>query len=450
MRERFITTELSGYVHVFWREESCNPFGNCWPRLAYKHSTNDGETWSDTVIFRDIPTQVLSIATTASSNAIHVVYDTYDIGQWIEYRRSTNHGLSWSNPVRLSPQGFQAGGASLTAYESTVYFSFTGSDPSGNWGIFCRKSLDDGLSWQAVSPLLAPAGTRSSIAASGNTVHLTWTTFNGYFQRLWYRRSTDNGTTWLPSIMLAPDTATGYYSLAADGSHAYVVWAGGGWVQYNGMLLRRSTDAGATWEPITQLVPYYPEYFQTPVIVASGPSVHAFWAHQDTTPARAVLYKRSANYGITWEPEIEISQRGFYTAFGHISAAILGTTVHAAWSDSAGPLGLSDIFYSRYPFGNVTSIQDHAISPIEFSLHQNYPNPFNPTTKIRFTLPRSEFVSLKIYNLLGQELSTLLSEKMSLGTHEVEWTAQNLPSGIYFYRLQAGTFTDMKKLVLIR
>ncbi|MCU0414059.1 MAG: T9SS type A sorting domain-containing protein, partial [Ignavibacteriaceae bacterium] len=87
----------------------------------------------------------------------------------------------------------------------------------------------------------------------------------------------------------------------------------------------------------------------------------------------------------------------------------------------------------------------------EFSLEQNYPNPFNPSTKIKFRIANSEFVSLKVFDSLGNEVSVLLSEKKEPGTYEVEFSAKGgSASGIYFYQLRAGSFTDTKKMILLR
>jgi hypothetical protein len=85
-----------------------------------------------------------------------------------------------------------------------------------------------------------------------------------------------------------------------------------------------------------------------------------------------------------------------------------------------------------------------------FKLKQNYPNPFNPSTRITFTLPGIENVTLEIYNTLGQKIEILLNKKMSAGSHEVEFKAQNLSSGIYFYRITAGDFSQMRKMVLVK
>jgi len=88
--------------------------------------------------------------------------------------------------------------------------------------------------------------------------------------------------------------------------------------------------------------------------------------------------------------------------------------------------------------------------PGEFSLTQNYPNPFNPSTEISFGLPVSSNVTLTIYNVLGQEVATIANQQFDAGYHTVVWDAGNMPSGIYFYRLSAGSFTDLKKMVLMK
>ena len=88
--------------------------------------------------------------------------------------------------------------------------------------------------------------------------------------------------------------------------------------------------------------------------------------------------------------------------------------------------------------------------PTEFSLDQNYPNPFNPSTTIRYGLSSPEYVSLTVFNTLGQQVSVLQDGEQDAGYHEVKFDAQNLPSGMYFYRMQAGTFTEVKKLLLVR
>jgi len=86
----------------------------------------------------------------------------------------------------------------------------------------------------------------------------------------------------------------------------------------------------------------------------------------------------------------------------------------------------------------------------DFYLHQNYPNPFNPTTTIKYLIPELSFVALKVYDVLGNEIEILVNEEKLIGSYEVEFNAAVLPSGIYFYRLQAGSFVETKKMVLMK
>lgn len=90
------------------------------------------------------------------------------------------------------------------------------------------------------------------------------------------------------------------------------------------------------------------------------------------------------------------------------------------------------------------------IIPKEYSLEQNYPNPFNPVTRIKYSIPENNFVSLKIYNTLAQEVSTLVNEEKQAGTYEINFDASHLASGVYIYKLEAGGFTAIKKLVLMK
>ena len=89
-------------------------------------------------------------------------------------------------------------------------------------------------------------------------------------------------------------------------------------------------------------------------------------------------------------------------------------------------------------------------APTKFLLRQNYPNPFNPTTKINYELPVSNHVSLKIFDALGKEVADLVNENQAPGSYSVEFSAANFTSGVYFYRLEAGNYVDIKRMVLIK
>lgn len=101
---------------------------------------------------------------------------------------------------------------------------------------------------------------------------------------------------------------------------------------------------------------------------------------------------------------------------------------------------------------NVTSVDGYQGLPIQFALEQNYPNPFNPTTKIRFVIPSGarNLVTLKVYDVLGNEVVTLVNENKPAGNYEINFNASRLPSGVYFYKLQAGSFSETKKMILLK
>ena len=98
----------------------------------------------------------------------------------------------------------------------------------------------------------------------------------------------------------------------------------------------------------------------------------------------------------------------------------------------------------------VTSIENEITQPTEFILSQNYPNPFNPSTKIKYSIPQTSNVVIKIYDVLGSEVATLVNEEKSVGTYELNWNAANLSSGVYVYRLQAGSFVQTRKMILLK
>jgi hypothetical protein len=147
---------------------------------------------------------------------------------------------------------------------------------------------------------------------------------------------------------------------------------------------------------------------------------------------------RTTNGGANWEMlqsptaqnlrGITFSGAGLLTAVGS-GGAIIHTTV-----------------------GNVTSadVKAREVSPSHFCLGQNYPNPFNPTTTIEFAIPRPLHVVLKVYNVLGEEVATLLSDNLGPGPHKIRWDATGLPSGVYFCRLLAAETDETRMLMLLK
>ena len=165
-------------------------------------------------------------------------------------------------------------------------------------------------------------------------------------------------------------------------------------------------------------------------------------AHSDIggDPTRGLgLLKFSYNLGSKWQQLYESIEKGC-----SITESLDGGFV------IAGTLNDSIIIQKTDSLGVITKIDDSNSFKSIFRLSQNYPNPFNPQTTIKYHLNQSDYVELKIYNLLGQEVETIVEERQVMGSHSVIFDASHLSSGIYIYRLQVGSFTQTRKMILLR
>ncbi len=131
-----------------------------------------------------------------------------------------------------------------------------------------------------------------------------------------------------------------------------------------------------------------------------------------------------------------------------------GAYVNLTAVDAAAPLtgviNVKNIIWGPAVFTPSTAIAPTQTAPAEFSLAQNYPNPFNPSTVISYGLPRQSQVTLEVYNVIGQRVAALVNETQAAGYHEVRFSGTNLPSGVYFYRLTAGSYVKTMKMALTK
>ena len=116
----------------------------------------------------------------------------------------------------------------------------------------------------------------------------------------------------------------------------------------------------------------------------------------------------------------------------------------------ANPHSGSEFYIDDLSFSNATAVNNKIKIPFAFSLKQNYPNPFNPSTMIEYQIPRRSYVVLSIYNILGSKIVDLVNEEESSGIYSIQYNASNLPSGIYYYVIQAGSFHQAKKMMLLK
>jgi hypothetical protein len=196
-------------------------------------------------------------------------------------------------------------------------------------------------------------------------------------------------------------------------------------VGYNGTILR-TTDGGANWNPQTS---------GTDHILCS---VSFTDANTGTAVGIGGTVLRTTDGGTNWV--LQTSGTNYDLTDVSFTDANTGTVV--GWYGTI----------LRTTNGGTTFVEEEQIDelPTEFILSQNYPNPFNPSTKIKYSVPQTSNVVIKVYDILGNEIETLLNEDKPAGTYEVTWYAENLPSGVYFYQLIAGENLSTKKMLLIK
>lgn len=176
--------------------------------------------------------------------------------------------------------------------------------------------------------------------------------------------------------------------------------------------------------------------YGTPVYDCSGKKAH----FHDSR-----IFMSGIGHGILWiltQPSTNIPMGFIFEPPSDTATSIRPTLLDNAntWAITVGRYSAQGIGIG--PNGNVF--------PETYKLYQNYPNPFNPSTTIKFIIPRQEFVELKIFDLLGGEVKTLLSEMMTSGSHSISWNAEGISSGVYYYKLTAGDFNQTSKLILLK
>jgi photosystem II stability/assembly factor-like uncharacterized protein len=403
--------------------------------------------------------------------------------------KSTNNGTSWTVvdsgltnasqticALAVSPN--RTGGMNLFA-------GAWGSEVLGTWGSQIFKSTNNGTNWTADSAGL----TNTSVTAftvCGNNI-FSGTSWNDHGPGGVYL-STNDGTSWTSvSSGLPQDNYTRVLAFAvspngASGTNLFVGTYG------HGVFL--STDNGASWNSTG--LPNYTNILALTILPNGVGDTILFagthwgvWAHpfSKIIPTIALnkytfgFYSIGANsqtdtLKITSSSLSPLIIDSIYTRTKWFAVASVHDTVAKGDNacllvsftpDTAHSALYADTIYivsnsmyspTKIPLtGNIvrTSVsQDNSAIPKSFGISQNYPNPFNPATIINYQLPVSSFVTLKVYDILGREVTSLINARKNAGYYDATFNGEHLPSGIYFYRLQAGTYNQTKKLVLLK
>ncbi len=368
--------------------------------------------------------------------------------------RSDDNGQTWTDITGNAPDEL----GSIFSFKGKLY---------ANVFTAVLVSEDNGNSWTQISEV--PSGNNPGTIrrfSADNDILYAPSIRESIF------RSVDEGNTWEEIIIDDPSNLQ-ILNFEALGNYYFAIIVGDG--------LYISKDAGATWaneNPSTALTGVYK--YNGEIYGMSGNGIFKFDTNTEAWTAFTSGFPADgAFYSIT-----SMTHAG-NTIFAS-GLSILGNSTSIHYSDKGGEswtefdnTGLpspnaagsnyhiaansTNVFYFYYglfdpenrgvytaPHNALTSVEKNEGLPENFNLSQNYPNPFNPSTKIQFSIPQSESVVLKIYNTLGEEVAELVNQNLSAGNYDYNFNASVLPSGVYFYSIQTGSFSEIKKMMLIK
>ena len=376
---------------------------------------------------------------TVSQSTLSMASIGNNIFAGMEYQQgvfiSTNNGISWTQ-TSLNNTNVNA----LATLGNNI---FAGTFSSG-----VLVSTNNGANWTQTS---LNTNTIYSLTVTGNTIYAGTNNSSIYY-------STNNGNNW-NMIFLANQVV---YSIAFNGGYILAGTAGNGvfvssnngetWIQTSlnnksvhsiivsginifagtmgsgGVFL--STNNGSSW---SQTSLYNKTVWS---LAASGNNIFAGIDASSPNDTGGVFM--TTNNGLTWVQK----NHGFNGNMRVQSLLIANNYI------LAGTYGQS---IWRRPLSEIISIQNISTeTPAKYSLSQNYPNPFNPTTNVQFSMSNVQYVSLKVFDILGKEVSTLVNETLQPGTYETTFDGSQFSSGTYFYKLSAGDFSETKKMLLIK
>lgn len=340
----------------------------------------------------------------------------------------------------------------VTSSTNSLYFFYANATQIIRYG-----SIDGGFTWINSGTVATGIGAVLGISATGDTLNIMYraggeTTAINRFR---YRQTAPGTVSFLGTslaVLGAGPTRTQYYPFRYGGVE-WIVYTEG--VSPNVELkCIISNDGGTTYgSPLTLAAGSGVDNFWfTGGISPNGSfrGLDLFWIKDSTGSADRLMYSgcdftTPTGFGtpvsIAQNPPV-LSARDYKPCAIELGNADVGVVFVAENS------GTRRVYWDRYD--NLTNITNNNSTADNYSLSQNYPNPFNPSTKISFSIPKSDYVTLKVYDIMGKEVATLVNRQMNMGSYNVDFNAVNLSSGIYFYKLISGSFTEVKKMTLIK
>ncbi len=364
---------------------------------------------------------------------------------------STDTGLSWSKIIDANAVDIDIhqSGTLLLVKDDSLFYSSNNGEEWTNTNLI--EQIIDSL-----PPQLLSAGCRKIFISLIGTIFCYFTYGVQICSYDGFALSTDNGLNWTTLTYNFIHKAGKFFAFRNEfvltGGFSYCIGGGGhaSWL---------SSDFGNTWQLAYIPAGIFAEFFSNGNIIAD-----ANFVSTDTCNSWTQIDSINCNVGVSvsnGSSEYLLVGTGdsgiiLYSdecdKIGAINEGLTNLNIQSLAADNNGYIyaGTENGLWRR-PLSEITSFEEVSVSiPSHYILYQNYPNPFNPSTKIQYSIPQPSNVGIKVFDILGSEIKTLVSEEKPVGTYEIIWDAENLPSGVYFYQLKAEEFIQTKKMILIK
>lgn len=458
-------------VYIVW-EGVVSP-GNS--NVNFRSSTDGGLTWGAIQVLTSAAGETKKPVVASNDTDVFVAWkDTRDNPEGeIYFKVSRDEGNTWSSDIRVTSSASQSNLPSIDSDSDNVYLvweeiissplsaqcyltasSNRGIDWSGN-----QLITDSDLSVEEGAPVVS-ADQGGVNVVYGSDRHSAVT--GGYNWEHYYRRSTNGAITFENPVRLTNDTDgdSRFPMVAASNGKIHIVW----WddrddrsYTHSGypptplptdrnyeIYYIRSLDNSLHWESLVRLTDN-DMLSCNPAVAASGDNVAVVW--QDYRNSDSEIYlKFSPDAGTSWSDDFRITNSAGEAEWPGIDIDDSGN-IYLMWGDNK--TGSSNIYFAKGTKEVTEAVSDNSFDTA-FALKQNYPNPFNPLTTIEYEIGKPGFVRLTVYDILGNNVETLVGDNKNAGRNRVQFDGSKLASGIYFYRLSTGNYIETKKLLLIK
>ncbi|HMS64914.1 MAG TPA: T9SS type A sorting domain-containing protein [Ignavibacteria bacterium] len=430
---KFILTHQGGFITGMFSNTSSD-LGDTWTANQLIAS---GDQEKGTPVTDDI-------ASSSYYGRTYIVWTRYLNPFPIVVSYTTNSGTNWSafDQINVTPAGYVSAGADVKVnYDGSVCVCWAGTiTTSPQNEKFCgfARSVNGGVDWTVIENAYNMNGSKTSSLSPWNI------RINGYpHLDMDKTGGARNGYIYI---------VTGELNLSPAGTDPDVVF-------------HRSTDNGNTWstgvrvnqDPINN---GKVQYFPTIAVDDNGGINVIYYDNRNTLVADSmdVYLSRSTDGGNTWNdhrinqhrfrPKTVSGSGGAGNQGDNMGMVFANNKLWALWMDDH--TGVYQIWSAAIDVNTIGIRQINSEIPAGFELKQNYPNPFNPATVIGYQLTVNSFINLKVFDATGKEIITLVNEKQNAGIYEVDFNGENLPSGVYFYKLESGVNSITKKMFLLK